>query len=137
MELDPSAICAECGGTCCRRMWFYTSDAADAIRYDWLVTDLITVEAVIEGELWKVAIEAPCRQFVNNGCAVHNAPRPRYCTGYPWNYLTGEVERAVIEHEARACPLLLQLLHLDTIREDVTPDGLPTLVLGHGVHQSR
>jgi len=129
--MDPSAICAECGGACCRRMWFYTSDPADAVRYDWLVTDLITVEAVVENELWKVVIEAPCRQFINNGCAVYNTPRPRYCVGYPWNYLTGEVERNVIEHEARTCPLLWRLLQQGPLREDVTPDGMPTLVLEH------
>lgn len=112
-----SELCQKCAN-CCKTMWFWTHEFDDFLRYNWLATDLVTVEA-INDDTWRVILHIPCQHLVETepgtwSCGVYDRVRPSYCRTYPNNFLTDYMREKYPEflHQQAEtfCPALKQLM---------------------------
>ena len=61
-EYINSEKCQKCAN-CCKVSWLYTECKADALRFSWLDTDLVTVTKV-KDNLWKLVFHIPCKMLI-------------------------------------------------------------------------
>jgi len=100
-------VCRSCA-YCCRTYSWYTEWEDEALRFEYLDTDKVTIRKVGR-HLWMITLDIPCSKLAfQDGkyhCTEYSGIRPEMCREYPRNVFS-EADPDIMAQEMKDCPLV-------------------------------